>query len=430
MSSVTDIRSHQRIARTPRPGSTLRGWLYRLGWHGALVDDRTRLDNGLARDAAAPDLPVLDPALQRRFRIRILGGIAFLLLCLVGSAWLMRHRTPAAPTLPAAPLVSIVVPHQSAVAGTVSFTGTISARYDQPIGLEGDGGRIAAVLVEAGDRVHQGQVLARLDTSVLAPQVASLEAALEQAKAESELAAADYKRALAVGPAGALSKEETDRRRSVAATAAAKVKVAEAQLAEAHGRLARTNIKASGDGIILMRRAEVGQTATFGGEPLFRLAKGGEVELRGQVAEQDLPKVKVGQIADVHVTGVSTAFPGKVWLVGAIIDPQTRLGMVRVSLTPHPDLRPGAFARAIVTTDHDQAIVLPQTAIQSDGTKNFVYIVGADNVLERRDVTVQGTSAEGVIISSGLKGNEQVISAAGAFLHAGDKVEPSGAARS
>lgn len=425
MNSVTDIRSHVRRARIAPPGSTLRRWLHRLGLQGVLVDDRARMDNGLARELAEPEFPVLDPVQQRRLRIRILLGLGFLVVALAVSAWLMRHRSPPAPTVSAVPLVTVIVPHQSALAGTVSFTGTISARYDQPIGVEGDGGRIAAVLVEAGDRVHQGQVLARLDTSVVAPQVASLEAALEQAKAESELAAADYKRALAVGPAGALSKEETDRRRSVAATAAAKVKVAEAQLAEARGRLGRTDIKASADGIILMRRAEVGQTATVGGEPLFRLAKGGQVELRGQVAEQDLPKVKVGQTAEVHVTGVPTAFPGKVWLVGAIIDPQTRLGMVRVELTPHPDLRPGAFARAVVTVDHDQAIVLPQTAIQTDGSKNFVYVVAAGNVVERRDVTVQGTSAEGVIISGGLKGDEQVIAAAGAFLHVGDKVEPS-----
>ena len=102
MSSVTDIRSHQRVARMPRPGSTLRGWLYRLGWHGALVDDRTRLDSGLAREAAPPELPVLDPSLQRRFRVRILGAVAFLLLALAGSAWLMRHRAPAAPNVPQA----------------------------------------------------------------------------------------------------------------------------------------------------------------------------------------------------------------------------------------------------------------------------------------------------------------------------------------
>jgi len=74
--------------------------------------------------------------------------------------------------------------------------------------------------------------------------------------------------------------------------------------------------------------------------------------------------------------------------------------------------------------------VVPQTAIQSDGTKNFVYVVSADSQVERRDVTIQGTSPEGVIIGAGLKGDEQVIAAAGAFLHTGEKVEASAAPRS
>ena len=177
---------------------------------------------------------------------------------------------------------------RSAVPTTVSIIGTIAARYDTPIGVEGDGGRVAAIYVEAGDHVKRGQVLARLDVSVLQPQVANLQAALELSRAEADLAAAEYRRALAVGASGALSAEETERRRSNSVTAAAKVKVAAAQLAEAQARLARAEVRAPADGIILTRSVEVGQTATPGGGALFRMAEGGEVELRGQVAEQDL----------------------------------------------------------------------------------------------------------------------------------------------
>ena len=83
---------------------------------------------------------------------------------------------------------------------------------------------------------------------------------------------------------------------------------------------------APADGTILTRNIEIGQTANAGGEPLFRLAQGGEVELRGQVAEQDLPLLKLGQAASVHLTGVAQAFHGTVRLLGAVIDPQTRLG--------------------------------------------------------------------------------------------------------
>ena len=112
--------------------------------------------------------------------------------------------------------------------------------------------------------MKRGQVLARLDVSVLQPQVANLQAALELSRAEADLAAAEYRRAVAVGASGALSAEETERRRSSSVTAAAKVKVAAAQLAEAQARLARAEVRAPADGIILTRSVEVGQTATPG----------------------------------------------------------------------------------------------------------------------------------------------------------------------
>src|SRR5882757_3089916 len=119
------------------------------------------------------------------------------------------------------PTVTVTRVAVSASPTTISIIGTVAARYDMPIGVEGDGGRVAAVFVEAGDHVKQGQVLAHLNISVLEPQVANLEAALEQSRAEADLADAEYQRAQAVGASGALSAEETQRRKSSAATAAA-----------------------------------------------------------------------------------------------------------------------------------------------------------------------------------------------------------------
>src|SRR3981189_1760795 len=224
------------------------------------------------------------------------------------------------------PTVSVTEVGVSSVPTTVSIIGTIAARYDMPIGVEGDAGRIAAIYVEAGDHVKRGQVLARLNVSVLEPQVANLEAALEQARAEAELAQAEYHRAEAVGASGALSAEETQRRKSSAVTAAAKVKAAAALFAEARARLARAEVRAPADGVILTRNVEVGQTASPGGEALFRLSEGGAIELRGQVPEQDLPLLKVGQLVNVRLTGTSRIYPGRVRLLPAVIDPQTRLG--------------------------------------------------------------------------------------------------------
>src|SRR6202021_2257242 len=94
-------------------------------------------------------------------------------------------------------------------------------------------------------------------------------------------------------------------------------------------RLARTAVRAPADGIILTRNVEVGQTATPGGEALFRLSENGEVELRGQVAEQDLPLLKVGQAVNVRLTGMAKIYEGHIRLLGAIIDPQPALGRAR-----------------------------------------------------------------------------------------------------
>lgn len=322
------------------------------------------------------------------------------------------------------PTVSVTEVGVSSVPTTVSIIGTIAARYDMPIGVEGDAGRVAAIYVEAGDHVKRGQVLARLNVSVLEPQVANLEAALEQARAEAELADAEYRRAQAVGASGALSAEETQRRKSAGVTAAAKVKVAAAQLAEAQARLARAAVRAPADGIILTRNVEVGQTATPGGEALFRLSEGGEVELRGQVSEQDLPLLKVGQLVNVRLTGTPRVYEGHVRLLGAVIDPQTRLGMARVALTPDPNLRPGAFARAEVTVSNADRAVLPQTAVLTDDKGSYVLIVSAQHKVERRAVHVSGVVQNGVTIADGINGKEQVVATAGAFLQEGELVNP------
>jgi len=347
-------------------------------------------------------------------------AVAFLALRLTQA---LSFKDPGA-NKPAIPAVSVTQVGVSVQPTTVNIVGTIGARYDMPIGVEGDAGRIAAIYVEAGDHVKRGQLLARLNVSVLEPQVANLEAGLEQAKAEAELAQAEYRRAEAVGASGALSVEETQRRRSSAVTAEAKVKVAAAQLAEAQARLDRAQVRAPVDGTILTRNVEVGQTATPGGEALFRLSEGGEIELRGQVAEQDLPLLKVGQAVSVHLTGIAQAYPGHVRLLGAVIDPQTRLGTVRVALTPDPNLRPGAFARADVIISSAERVVLPQTAVLSDDKGSYVYIVNAQNKVERRSVRVSGIVQNGVTITDGVGAQDQVVATAGAFLQQGELVKP------
>ena len=349
----------------------------------------------------------------------------FVAVAVLIIAW--RHARNHGPQAPDLPLVSVRVPGQSSYDLTVHFTGAIIARYDVPIGVEGEGGRVLAVLVEAGDVVRKGQVLAKLNTSVIAPQVASLRAAVEQARADAELATADYQRAQKIADSvGALSKEEVERRRTLASTTAARVRTSEAQLAEAEARLRRTDIVAPEDGRVLTRSAEIGQAVTAGSPALFRMARGGEVEMKALVAEQDLPRLAVEQNVTVTVTGVAQSFAGKVRLLGAVIDPQTRLAEVRISLPKDPQLRPGAFARGTAVVGHDERPLVPQTALLSDDRGSFVLVVGADDHVMRRGVRYGDAQPGGVAILEGLTGDERVVATAGAFLKDGEQVRIAG----
>jgi HlyD family secretion protein len=387
--------------------------------------------------ATAPVVPPETHAGWRDWlrRRRLLVGVVLvaLILAAIVAVRLTGGGAPAAGAgAPNAtvPLVSVVTPGLKAVTATVTFTGTVNARYDVAMGVEGEGGRIADIHVEAGDRVRRGQVLATLDTSVLRPQVARLRASLAEARAQAELSEAEYKRALGVQASGALSAEEIERRRAASVTAAAQVEVAAAQLAEARARLYQTELRAPDDGIVLTRSAEVGQFPTPGGEPLFRLARGNEVEVRAQLAEQDLPRVAVGQPVIVRLTGVTEAFKGRVRLIGPVIDPVTRLGWMRVALEPHPQLRPGAFARGEVAVGDARRAVLPQTAVLSDASGAYVMIVGTDGKVARRNVTVVDTTAQGIVIGTGLEGGEHVVATAAAFLREGETVKVAEAPRS
>lgn len=355
--------------------------------------------------------------------VALLGGIIGFTALSGGSGAQATENESAGQQQAALPQVTVLMPGLSQVSARVKVTGTIAAQYDMPVSVEGEGGRVAAVLVEAGDTVRKGQVLARINTDVLRPQVAQLAAMLEEAKADARLATAEYERVQAVSGSGAISREDVERRAAAAEMRLARAKVVEAQLREAEARLARAEVRAPADGVVLARAVEVGQTATQG-VVLFRIARDGKVELRGEVAEQDMPHLKAGQKAAVRIVGVDREFEGQVWLLGPTIDPKTRLGMVRVALSPDPLLRPGAFAHGFVMAGEARKPILPHSALQADATGAFVYVVGEENKVLRRPVRVGKAVEQGIIIEDGLTGEEQVVASAGAFLREGEAIAP------
>jgi len=353
-------------------------------------------------------------------RVAIIGGAV--VLGAVTIYLLVRpHAAASDQGATVAPLVTVTVPAWGDVSASVSRTGLISARNDMPIGNECDPGRIAAVLVEAGDHVRKGQLLAQLNPLTAESQLDNAAAALEEDKASAAAAQTEWSRA--ERDTDLFSTEESERRHAAALTAQARVKAAEAQVADARSRLAHTRIVAPGDGIVLTRTAEVGQIAVPGSTVLFHLASDGQVEMRAQVSEQDLPRLKVGQAAVVRLDGVTRSYRGRIWQIGAVIDPATRQGMLRIAMGPaEQDLRPGAFARAEVEISGSRGAVLPETAVLSDDQGTYVLIVSPQDKVERRAVKVAGMRSDGLLVSDGLQGTERVVAIAGAFLRSGETV--------
>ena len=112
-------------------------------------------------------------------------------------------------------------------------------------------------------------------------------------------------------------------------------------------------------------------------------------------------------------------------ILGApVIDPQSRQGTVRIALAYAPQFRPGGFAGVSLSSGAVVAPLLPESAVLSDEKGSYVYVVGADNKVARRDVRTGGISDRGVSILSGLDGTERIVARAGAFLSAGETVKP------
>jgi len=322
------------------------------------------------------------------------------------------------------PTVSVVVPGQSAVSRVITASGALGARRDQPVGVAGAGGRVTRVLVDAGSWVRAGQVLATVDRSVQVQTAAQLAAQVSAAQANASLAQSNLERAQGLVSGGFVSKADLDAKRAARDAAMAQVRFAQPRLGATRAHIGQLDIRAPTSGLILSRSVEVGQIVSSGSGALFRLALGGEMEMRASLSQQDLAAIHVGMPATVTPLGMSQSIAGSVWQVAPVIDPQSRQGDVRIAIPYTPSIRPGGFAEAKITAGATTAPVLPQSAVMSDGKGSYVYVVNRQNMVERRSVAIGQITETGATIASGLSGTEAVVLSAGPFLNPGQKVAP------
>lgn len=369
---------------------------------------------------------------SRRKRTRLIVAVVLIAVVLLAVWYAFTHSKADGAAAGGAggagaqniPNVTVMVPGRVAVQAAIAANGTIAARREMPVGIAGEGGQVVRVLVEPGQWVGAGQTLAIIDRSVQTQQATSLAASIKVAQADADLAQAELERAQALVGRGFISKADMDRKRATRDAANARVRVAQAQYQEAVARNGRLNIVAPAAGLVLTRQVEPGQVVGAGSGVLFRMARGGEMEMLAQLSEADLQRVNVGTTATVTPVGTDLKIAGQVWQVAPIVNMDSRQGTVRIAVPYSAALRPGGFADARLVSGTEQAPLLPESAVQSSAEGNFVLVVDGKNVIQRRAVKVGTVTDGGVSIASGLTGNEKIVVLAGAFLNVGDKVKP------
>lgn len=317
------------------------------------------------------------------------------------------------------PSVTVAVVARRDIAGALSASGRLVPREETAVAPDLNGYRVARVNVEEGAWVRQGQVLAVLDDSLLRSQIEQSRATLAQQQVAAEQATVQAERVAGLDNQGVLSREAIDQRRFAVRTARATVAATRAQLNDLLTRQAHLQIRAPYDGVVLERTVRPGDTSSTG-TTMFRMARGGLIELYAELPESDLKQISVGDPAEV-VLPSGRRLAGQVRLMGQRVDAQTGLAIARIQLPVDRELRQGGFAEARFTRNFS-VLAVPEAAIQFNADGASVKIVdGQDRV---RLVKVRtGRRAQGQVeIVSGLSEGNRVAVKGSAFVLNGDKV--------
>ncbi len=360
---------------------------------------------------------------------RVLGATGLVVIgLLAGAYWVNRPAVdPAVAGKGAANsdlTVTVTTIDHMNVTRSLEVNGSLRAFDELPLGTETSGIAIRQVLVDEGDHVQAGQLLARFNDDLLKADVVQKQAQLREAVANAAEGTANARRAEELLKSGAISQRDADNRRALAATAEARVGVAEASLAQSQARLRQADIRAPANGVISWRGAREGAVMSAGGPELFRLLRDGRLELAAELVERDLPSIKPGQKVMLGVDGPngSKTVDGTVRLVSPVVDPKTRLGLVRIDVPTDSDLRPGMFLRGRIAIGSVEGLVVPEPAVVYQSAKPVIFVVDDQSKVSIRRVET-GERQNGMIAISGqVNQGEKVVLIGAGYLKDGDKV--------
>lgn len=309
--------------------------------------------------------------------------------------------------------VTVVTVQPRAIVGALTASGDLIPREEAAVMPEVAGYRVLRVRADVGDYVRAGQTLVDLDPALLEAQIA-------QARAQAAQAEDQAKRVVGLDDAGVLPQEQIAQRRYQA-------EAARAQLRNLETQRRKLAVVAPVSGLVLEKTVRPGDLSGGGTTPWFRMARDGQVELSAELGDSDLGRVRVGQSATVTLPSGAVA-TGHVRLVSPQIDPQTKLGQVRILLPVRSDIRAGGFGRAVFADASGQALALPESAIRYDADGASVMTVDSQNKVKRVIVQTDARGGGWVQLVRGPPAGTRVVQNAAAFLLDGDLVKPTDAA--
>lgn len=326
------------------------------------------------------------------------------------------------------PRVEVVKPRRAAGAATILLPGSIEPLRETWLYARASG-FVRKWYADIGDSVTEGQPILELDTPELDAELlqakateAQAETAVELAKANRDLAKVTASRYDRLGPSGVASQQDVEDRRTQLAVAEANVRASQAAVESQKAAVNRlvdlksfSRMVAPFSGRVTVRNVEIGQlvnAGAAGGQGLFRLQHIDTVRVFVHVPQEQAPEVQLGQPVTVTIRGTSDSFTGKVTHTAGAIDPVTRTLNTEVQI-PNADHRllAGMFVQATLDVGKGggSSLRVPSAALAADSHGTRLAVVDPDNKLRWVPVQVGRDMGTEIEVTSGLKGDEQVV---------------------
>jgi RND family efflux transporter MFP subunit len=302
----------------------------------------------------------------------------------------------------------------------VPLSGGIFPWQEASVSSQASGLRIENLLVDVGDEVKKGQLLAELDRETLNARLAQQQASVRVAEAALAEAKANARRAREVRGSAAMSEQQISQYLIAEQSAKASVEAAKAGLKSIQLLLNQTHIYAPDSGVITKRNASLGQVVQAG-TLLFSMIRQNRLEWRADVSAEQVQKMAVGQKALLQL-GDGVRVEGKVRIISPNFNAATRMGEVYVALAQNSAVRAGMFASGSILTAMKKAIVIPSSAVILRDGYSYVFLVNGQNKVRQEKVKTGRRQQAEVEILSPLPLNSQVVDTGGAFLNDGDTV--------